>query len=80
MKLSRRDLMRGNEWENFGKHLEYLTLHKKNPQCRLIRMWENANTKDQPEGPEVIFEEIEISEKLFEQFREMIKKEKTTQM
>lgn len=37
-------------------------------------MWENTNTKD---PPKVVFEKIKISEKLYEQFKEMIEKEKT---
>ncbi len=73
-----RELVPGHKWKIFGKHLEYLTLHKKNHQCRLICMWENADTRDRPKGPEVIFEEFEISEELYKKFKEMATNEKMT--
>ena len=62
----------GREWNLFGDHLKYLTLRKKNyHQFRLIEMWENADTRDDSDGPKVLFREIKVSEKLFKKFKEM---------
>lgn len=39
-------------------------------------MWVNANTRDDSDGPKTLFEEIKISEKLFEKFKEMALEDK----
>jgi len=62
------------EWDVFGKHLTYLVHHADEyRQHRLIEMWENPN--DDSPIPEVIFNEIKVSEKLFKKFVEMAEKE-----
>ena len=67
----------GKDWELFGDHLKYLTTYKENQQCRIVKMWVNAKTKDDPDGPKVIFKEIKISQKLFEKFEQMALEEQT---
>ena len=63
----RDELLEGKDWELLGKHLEYLTLHKQNEQCRLVKMWQNANVKG-----DVVIEEIEISKEMYEKFKDLI--------